>query len=141
MKNLGKCPYCDDGTIEVKEIKYSDQSKGKIFKCSNIKYDYDESVTITLDSKCRYQIFSNCLSRYNKKHLGENEVKRMLQDGDVEVILHSRKGFIDFEELNKQKANIDFSNSNKKNNKVKKIHKEYTKKIIPNLEYGIEILF
>jgi len=121
---IGRCPFCDDGIIEEKDVKFSGE-KGKIFQCSNALWNFEnDGFYLKKESKCSYRIFSNCLLKYNKKHLGKQEVKRMLSDGEIEVVLHSRNPFF-----------------KKVDGKMIKKHKEYRKKIIPNLEYGIEIIW
>lgn len=125
MKLLGKCPYCEDGMIEVRSTILQGK-KGKIYACSNAHWEYDgECFLLTAESTCSFRIFSNSLLRYNKRSIGDNEIKELLTNGKVEIILHSRNPYYE---------------KNDEGKSIKK-HKEYTKKIIPHLEYGIEVLW
>jgi len=123
LKNLGKCPYCKNGYIETREITTYGK-KSKLYACSNAHWKRDEDLTVlSSDSTCSFRIFSNCLLKWNKAVLGENEIKRLLSNGEIEVVLHSR-AFYKFE-----------------NDKKTKFHTEYRKKIILNKEYGIEVIW
>lgn len=125
MKILGKCPFCDKGDIEVRDIKVNGK-KSKLYACTKAKWKKDEDIfVLTEDSTCSYKIFSNSLLRYNKAVIGENEIKKLLKDGQVEVTLHSRNGYFEKDD----------------NGKTKKKQVEYKKFIVPNLEYGLEIIW
>jgi len=125
MKYLGNCPFCNDGKIIVKNTILQGK-KGKIYSCSNAKWEFDNDIfKLTDDSTCSYRIFSNTLLRYNKRNLGEYEIKELLQEGQVEVVLHARNPY--YEKL--------------EDGSSKRKYKEYKKYIIPNLDYGIEVLW
>ena len=111
-KILGKCPYCEDGKIEVRAIKV-DGNPLKLYACSNAHWHFEgDFAELTSDSTCNYRIFQNQLRRWNKKAIGENEIKILLRDKQVEVRLYS--------------ANTK---------------KEYFKWMILDKEYGISVVW
>lgn len=113
MKYLCKCPYCKDGKIEY-ESKEVLGRKTKVYTCSNAKFKTEDGDVweATEDSKCSYRIWGSGLLKYGKRFLGPKEVKAMIENKEAIVILHARG-----------------------------TKKEYKKYIVPNLEYGFEILF
>lgn len=85
---IGKCPYCEDGTIEY-ESKQVRGKKTKVYCCSNNKVttvDEGETWEPTADSTCSWKLFGSSLERWGKKFIGPKEVKKLLA-GD-EVIAH-----------------------------------------------------
>jgi len=109
---LGKCPYCDGSVIERKTVARG--KKIKLYTCENAKKEYDDSeqFVFTADSTCTFRIYSNALLRYNKRSIGSNEIRNLLNDGQIKVRLHGRAGT-----------------------------KEYHKYAITDKEYGISILW
>ncbi|MCV6608969.1 MAG: hypothetical protein OIF32_12220 [Campylobacterales bacterium] len=108
MKSLGKCPFCQDGQIEVREGETS-----KSYACSNARwtkeYDFWE---LTKDSTCSFSVNQRALLRWNKKSFSEKEMRAMLSSGETKVRLYSG---------------------------AKKT--EYFKYVVPNLEFGLEVLW
>ena len=122
MKILGNCPFCN-GSIEVRKIKVNNKPS-KLFACTNAHWVKDEDIfVLSEDSTCSFRIFQNSLKKYNKFAIGENETRELLQKGELEVTLHSKKKMI-------------FNNGKKEYKSF-----EYKKLIIINKEYGIEVLF
>jgi hypothetical protein len=123
MKILGKCPYCENGKIESRKVKVNGKEI-KLYACSNAHWKTEfETTQLTDDSICGFRIFQNTLKKWNKAAIGENEIKKLLKDGELEVKLHSQP-FFKWE-----------------NGKRIKFHTEYTKFIITNKEYGIEVIW
>ena len=88
-KKLGKCPYCDDGQIEVRPIEVN-AKKVKLYACSNAHWQYEyDMAELHPDATCSFRIFSNQFLRWNKKSIGENEVRTVLQEDQVKVRLYS----------------------------------------------------
>jgi hypothetical protein len=111
---LGKCPYCDDGEIEVRD-KAAAGKKVKLYACSNAKWKSEdgEMFELSADSTCGFRIWQNTLAKYGK-WLSYKEVRDLLEDGDIEVELLSKK----------------YS---------KKVC--YKKHIVLNQEYGVSVLW
>jgi len=88
---LGKCPYCDDGQIEVRDKEVSGK-KVKLYACSNAawKTEDGEMFELTENSTCDFKIWQNSLSRYGK-WLSYKEVRGLLEDESIEVELLSKK--------------------------------------------------
>lgn len=109
---LGKCPYCSGDVISKKVVARGKNIK--LYSCENAKKEYDESdsYVFSADSTCRFRVFSNVFLKWNKRSFGENEMRRLLRDGQVTIRLYS------------------------KNSK-----KEYFKYVIPDSEYGVCILW
>jgi len=111
---LGKCPYCDDGSIEVrtKEVR---GKKVKLYACSNAHWmtEDGELFELTQEATCSFRIWQNTLARYGK-WLTYKEIRTLLEDGELEVELVSKK-------------------YGKKTT--------YTKRAILDKEYGISILW
>ncbi|QOY51739.1 hypothetical protein [Candidatus Sulfurimonas baltica] len=88
---LGKCPYCDDGNIEVRDKEVSGK-KVKLYACSNANWKTEdgEMFELTESSTCDFKIWQNSLARYGK-WLSYKEVRELLEDESVEVELLSKK--------------------------------------------------
>ena len=90
QKNLGKCKYCENGTIsyDVKEI---NGRKTKLYRCSNNKVHTEDGEVWerTSDSTCSFRIFGNSLLRYGKKFIGPKEVQKLLEGKETIVRLYS----------------------------------------------------
>ncbi|WP_434658106.1 hypothetical protein [Sulfurimonas sp. NW9] len=114
MMILGKCPYCDDGAIEVRDKEVRGK-KVKLYVCSNAHWQTEdgEMFEVTPESTCSFRIWQNSLAKYGK-WLGYKEVRELLSEGELEVELLSKKY-------------------------GKKIY--YTKNIILNEEYGVSVLW
>ena len=112
MAILGKCPYCDG---KVLSRKINAQGKEiKLYHCEHANKEYDESdqYVFTAESTCTFMVYSNALLRFNKRSFRALEMKKLLQEGQIIVRLHGRKGT-----------------------------KEYFKYVIPHKEYGLSILW
>jgi hypothetical protein len=111
---LGKCPYCDDGMIEVRDKEVSGK-KVKLYACSNAhwKTEDGEMYELTLDSTCDFKIWQNSLARYGK-WFSYKEIRELLSDENIEVELLSKKY-------------------------GKKVY--YNKQVVLSPEYGVSILW
>ena len=111
---LGKCPYCTDGNIEVRDKEVRGK-KVKLYACSNAKWitEDGEMYELSDDATCDFKIWQNSLAKYGK-WLGYKEIRELLQEGTVEVELLSKKY-------------------------GKKIY--YDKNITLNREYGVSIIW
>ncbi|WP_415396828.1 hypothetical protein [Sulfurimonas sp. CS5] len=111
---LGKCPYCDAGSIEVRDKEVSGK-KVKLYACSNANWKTEdgEMYELTQESTCDFKIWQNALARYGK-WLSYKEVRELLVDESVEVELLSKKY-------------------------GKKVY--YSKNIVLNQEYGVSVLW
>jgi len=90
-KKLGKCPYCEDGQIEVRKIEVNAKPT-KLYACSNAQWSFDfDMVELHADATCSFRIFANQFLRWNKKSIGENEIRTVLQDEQVKVRLYSSR--------------------------------------------------
>ena len=109
---LGKCPYCENGSIEVRDKEVSGK-KVKLFSCSNFNVitEDGELWEPTQDSSCDFRIWQNTLSRYGK-WLTYQEVRVLLEEQELKVDLVSKKY-------------------------AKKIN--YTKHIVLDKEYGVSV--
>lgn len=109
---LGKCPYCNSNVIaKTSNIK---GKKVNLYSCENAKKEYDESeqFVFTADSTCTFRVYSNVFLRWNKRSFSKYEMKKLLEDGQVTIRLHGRKGT-----------------------------SEYFKYVITDKEYGVSILW
>lgn len=90
-KTLGKCPYCPDGQIEVRNI--SVEAKPiKLYACSNAHWSYEHDLAeLTEASTCSFRIFQNALLRWHKKAISEREVRTLLEEEQVMVRLYSSR--------------------------------------------------
>ena len=88
---LGKCPYCDNGVIEVRD-KEINGKKVKSYACSNANWKTEDGEMFELreDSSCSFKIWQNSLARYGK-WLSYKEVRELLVDKSIEVELLSKK--------------------------------------------------
>lgn len=111
---LGKCPYCDDGNIEVRDKEVSGK-KVKLYACSNARWTSEDGEMFELaqNSICSFRIWQNSLAKYGK-WLTYKEIRELLGEKSLEVELLSKKY-------------------------GKKIY--YKKHIIINQEYGVSILW
>ena len=111
---LGKCPYCDDGMIEVRE-KNVRGKKVKLYACSNAhwKSEDGELWEPREDASCDFRIWQNALGCYGK-WLGYKEVRELLEEGEIRVELVSKR-------------------YGKKTN--------YEKSVVLDREYGVSVLW
>ena len=111
---LGKCPYCDDGDIEVRDKEVSGK-KVKLYACSNAHWKTEDGEMFELrdDAQCDFRIWQNTLGRYGK-WLSYKEVRELLSEESLELELLSKKH-------------------------GKKIY--YTKTIALNQEYGVSVIW
>ncbi len=88
---LGKCPYCDDGVVEMtkKEVL---GAMTKIYSCSNVKIHTEDGECFEQAGSCTFRIWGNALKRYGKRSIGVKEVRALLADESIVVTLHSRNG-------------------------------------------------
>ena len=80
---LGKCPYCKDGSIEVRK-KEIQGKKVELYACSNANWytEDGEFFELTKASTCGFKIWQNCLKRYGK-YLKRKEIIALLKQEDV----------------------------------------------------------
>ena len=111
---LGKCPYCDDGQIEVRDKEVRGK-KVKLYACTNANWKTEdgEMFELTDTSSCEFKIWQNSLAKYGK-WLKYQEVRELLDTESLEVELLSKKY-------------------------GKKVY--YTKYIVLNEEYGVSVLW
>ena len=111
---LGKCPYCDDGSIEVRDKEVSGK-KVKLYACTNAhwKTEDGEMFESTDDSTCSFRIWQNSLAKYGR-WLKYQDVRELLENESIEIELLSKKY-------------------------GKKVY--YTKHIILSEEYGVSVLW
>lgn len=88
---LGRCPYCDDGHIEVRDKEIRGK-KVKLYACSNAQWRTEdgEMFELTQNSTCDFKIWQNTLAKYGK-WLSYKEVRELLSAGELEVELLSKK--------------------------------------------------
>ncbi|PHQ92672.1 MAG: hypothetical protein COB42_00720 [Sulfurimonas sp.] len=111
---LGKCPYCDDGHIEVRDKEVRGK-KVKLYACTNANWKTEdgEMFELTDTSTCEFKIWQNSLAKYGK-WLKYQEVRELLDTDSLEVEFLSKKY-------------------------GKKVY--YTKHIVLNEEYGVSVLW
>ena len=109
---LGKCPYCKSNVVAIKST--ANGKKVNLYTCENAKKEYDDSeqFVFTSDSTCTFRVYSNVFLRWNKRSFSKYEMKKLLEDGQVVIRLHGRKGT-----------------------------SEYFKYVITDKEYGVSILW
>ena len=109
---LGKCPYCKGDVILIKST--ANGKKVSLYTCENAKKEYDDSeqFVFTADSTCTFRVYSNAFLRWNKRSFSKYEMKKLLEDEQVVVRLHGKRG-----------------------------SSEYFKYAITDKEYGISILW
>lgn len=88
---LGKCPYCDDGVVEIRD-KEVNGKKVKLYACSNAHWKSEDGELFELrdDATCGFRIWQNSLARYGK-WLTYKEIRELLQEGELELELLSKK--------------------------------------------------
>ena len=88
---LGQCPYCEDGSIEVRDKEVRGK-KVKLYACSNAawKTEDGEMFELTESSTCHFKIWQNALGKYGK-WLSYKEVRELLTEKEIEVELLSKK--------------------------------------------------
>jgi len=88
---IGKCPYCENGNIEVRDKEVSGK-KVKLYACSNASWvsEDGELYELSTNSTCDFKIWQNSLARYGK-WLSYKEVRELLQEDSIEVELLSKK--------------------------------------------------
>ena len=112
---LGRCPYCDDGVIEVRD-KTVNSKKVKLYACSNANWiasEDNEFYELSKNSTCSFKIWQNALARYGK-WLTYSDIKELLKNQELEVEFVSKKY-------------------------GKKIN--YKKTVILNFEYGVSVIW
>ena len=109
---LGKCPYCKSNVVAIKST--ANGKKVNLYTCENAKKEYDDSeqFVFTSDSTCTCRVYSNVFLRWNKRSFSKYEMKKLLEDEQVVIRLHGRKGT-----------------------------SEYFKYVITDKEYGVSILW
>lgn len=109
---LGKCPYCKGNVIAIKST--ANGKKVNLYSCENAKKEYDDSeqFVFTSDSTCTFRVYSNVFLRWNKRSFSKYEMKKLLEEEQVIIRLHGRKGT-----------------------------SEYFKYVITDKEYGVSILW
>ena len=109
---LGKCPYCDGSVTAIKST--ANGKKVNLYTCENAKKEYDDSdqFVFTSDSTCTFRVYSNVFLRWNKRSFSKYEMKKLLEDEQVIIRLHGRRGT-----------------------------SEYFKYVITDKEYGVSILW
>ena len=109
---LGKCPYCKGDVILIKST--ANGKKVSLYTCENAKKEYDDSeqFVFTSDSTCTFRVYSNVFLRWNKRSFSKYEMKKLLEDEQVIIRLHGRRGT-----------------------------SEYFKYVITDKEYGVSILW
>jgi hypothetical protein len=88
---LGKCPYCENGSIEVRDKEVRGK-KVKLYACTNAHWHTEDGEMFepTQDSTCQFRIWQNSLAKYGK-WLSYKEVRELLENETVEVELVSKK--------------------------------------------------
>lgn len=88
---LGRCPYCGDGNIEVRDKEVGGK-KVKLFACSNAHWQSEdgELFELTPDSTCGFRIWQNSLSKYGK-YFTYKDIRQLLRNETLEVELLSKK--------------------------------------------------
>jgi hypothetical protein len=111
---LGRCPYCNNGNIEVRDKEVRGK-KVKLYACTNAHWKTEDGEMFELreDASCEFRIWQNALAKYGK-WLTYKEVRELLENETLEVELLSKKY-------------------------GKKIY--YNKHIILNQEYGVSVLW
>lgn len=109
---LGICPYCN-GKVVSQKITVQGQ-KINLYSCEHAKKERDigDDYVFTANATCRFRVYSNVFLRWNKRSLSEYEMKKLLQDEQITVRLHGKKGT-----------------------------KEYFKYVVTDAEYGVSILW
>ena len=91
IKTLGKCHFCKNGEVEVRQTTVEGK-KMKLYACSNAHWTFEHDMAeLTAESTCSFRIFQNALLRWNKKAIGEREIRTLLSEKQVKVRLYSAK--------------------------------------------------
>jgi len=111
---LGKCLFCKDGQIEVRDKEVSGK-KVKLFACTNANWTTEdgEMFEVTENSTCDFRIWQNSLAKYGK----------WLQYKDIRTLLNNEE--LELEFISKKYG--------------KKIY--YKKQVVINKEYGVSIIW
>ena len=109
---LGKCPYC--GSMVFSQKITVQGQKINLYMCENAKKERDigDDYVFCTDATCTFRVYSNAFLRWNKRSLSEREMKNLLQDRQITIRLHGRKGT-----------------------------REYFKYVVTDKEYGVSILW
>jgi len=84
--SLGKCPVCKEGDIIEKE---------KNFACDKAAWSKgDEEGAKWENAGCQYSIYKQGLAKFGKPEITAEEVKTMLETGQVMVTLTNQKPMI-----------------------------------------------
>lgn len=88
---LGKCPYCYDGSIEVRDKEVRGK-KVKLYACTNAHWKSEDGELFELreDATCDFRIWQNSLAKYGK-WLSFKEIRELLDKKEIEVELISKK--------------------------------------------------
>ena len=88
---LGKCPYCEDGQIEVRDKEVRGK-KVKLYACSNAHWKTEDGEFYEPSelSTCHFKIWQNTLGKYGK-WLSYKDVRELLEHESLEVELLSKK--------------------------------------------------
>lgn len=88
---LGKCPYCDNGQIEVRDKEVRGK-KVKLYACTNANWKTEdgEMFELTENSTCDFKIWQNSLAKYGK-WFSYKEIRCLLEKESMEVELVSKK--------------------------------------------------
>lgn len=88
---LGKCPYCKDGSIEIRD-KEVQGKKVKLFACSNAHWHTEDGEFFEPreDATCSFRIWQNALAKYGK-WFHYKEIRELLDVGEIEVEMISKK--------------------------------------------------
>lgn len=88
---LGKCPYCNDGSIEVRDKEVRGK-KIKLYACTNAHWKTEDGEMFELreDATCDFRIWQNSLAKYGK-WLSYKEIRELLDKKEMEVELISKK--------------------------------------------------
>lgn len=88
---LGKCPYCHDGSVEVRDKEIMGK-KVKLYACTNAHWKTEDGEFFELkeDATCSFRIWQNALAKYGK-WLSFKEIRGLLDEKEIEVELISKK--------------------------------------------------
>ncbi|MDQ1263546.1 MAG: hypothetical protein QG559_547 [Campylobacterota bacterium] len=88
---LGKCPYCNDGNIEIRDKEVRGK-KVKLYACSNAHWKTEDGEMFELrsDAGCSFRIWQNALAKYGK-WLTYKEVRELLQSKSLKVEFVSKR--------------------------------------------------
>ena len=96
FNKLGKCPFCEDGQIEVRKTEVNAKPT-KLYACSNTHWHFDHDMCeLRGDGISSYSIFANQFLPWNKKAIGEYAIRTVLQDEQVRIRLYSSTTKIEY---------------------------------------------